>query len=249
MSPLCRVKRKSAYLEQLNRPGDSLPEVVWLVNLTIKSVSWACLWPDHEWIFNRRENAMAKRFRLNSLSRFTKESERLILETHSAGCGGIVLRWRDPDEGLPIFLLCYSSLEMDTMLDGKPVGRRPIIKPGEHVLAIRCGPSKLRDVTPHYLSQTATIDSPESGFMDSEVIPELTSNTRWKCSVEHEPGWETDGFDDSNWENMSPLLESDAPGFQYFRQNVESAGGNVLQIPDAVPVYVRFRFELGERSV
>ena len=81
-----------------------------------------------------------RRFRLNSLSRYTKESDRLVLDSYSAGCGGIVLRWRDPNEGMPIRFNLAATSMTELFLDGQPIKRATIMAPGEHVMAIRCYP-------------------------------------------------------------------------------------------------------------
>ena len=90
---------------------------------------------------NLSEALMARRrFRLNSLSRYTKKSDRLVLDTYSAGCGGIVLRWRDPNEGMPIRFNLAATSMTELYLDGQPIERATILAPGEHVMAIRCYP-------------------------------------------------------------------------------------------------------------
>lgn len=50
-----------------------------------------------------------RELKLNSISRFSKQSPRLVLEEHGhcevpAGCGGVVLRWRGADDPIALKL-------------------------------------------------------------------------------------------------------------------------------------------------
>src|SRR5262245_59385715 len=79
--------------------------------------------------------------KLNSLDRFRKQSDRLVLEEHShcevpAGCGGVVLRWRNPFAALPLLVYLYSPGKTELSLDGTPVVRTGNdVAPGEHLFA------------------------------------------------------------------------------------------------------------------
>lgn len=81
--------------------------------------------------------------RLNTLHRFTKHSERLVLEEYShcevpAGCGGVVLRWRDPSTGLPLSVLFISLGRSELWVDGQlSASSRVDLTPGAHTLALR----------------------------------------------------------------------------------------------------------------
>src|SRR5512135_2178963 len=82
---------------------------------------------------------MSDDLRLNSIERFTKQSPRLVLEQHShcevpAGCGGVVLRWRDPAAGVPLIMRLYAAGESTSLLDGRPPpSARSIVPFGPHV--------------------------------------------------------------------------------------------------------------------
>lgn len=78
--------------------------------------------------------------RINTLHRFAKHSPRLTLQEYShcevpAGCGGVVLRWVDP-EGGPIARIRGVSLgTADTWLDGAALTTdRARLNDGRHVL-------------------------------------------------------------------------------------------------------------------
>jgi hypothetical protein len=79
---------------------------------------------------------------LNSLDRFRKQPGKLVLEEHShcevpAGCGGVVLRWRNPQATIPLTVSLYTSKEGGVFLDGVELTiARLNIAPGTHVLAL-----------------------------------------------------------------------------------------------------------------
>src|SRR5690349_11986127 len=86
---------------------------------------------------------MAERdLKLNSLGRYGKSRSRLILEEHShcevpAGCGGVVLRWRNPNSGLLFIFHFFGTGKGTILLDGKPLtSGRPLVSFGEHVLSL-----------------------------------------------------------------------------------------------------------------
>src|SRR5687768_6072864 len=66
--------------------------------------------------FTSREGASVSDhdLKLNGLSRYAKESPRLVLEEYGhcevpAGCGGVVLRWRNPDQPIPMVVHSFSG--------------------------------------------------------------------------------------------------------------------------------------------
>src|SRR5262245_25722640 len=81
--------------------------------------------------------------RLNSLDRFRKHPGRLVLEEHGhcevpAGCGGVVLRWRNPLAAVPITLRLYTPVPAVMSIDGREVSTSRVdLSPGRHVLALR----------------------------------------------------------------------------------------------------------------
>src|SRR5262249_25566273 len=89
----------------------------------------------------RREGRPMADQKLNSLDRFRKRSDRLVLEAYShcevpAGCGGVVLRWRDPFACLPLIVHLYAPGESQLFLDGAAVVRTGNdVAPGEHLFA------------------------------------------------------------------------------------------------------------------
>jgi hypothetical protein len=84
---------------------------------------------------------VADKQRLNSLGRFRKHSGRLVLEEHGhceipAGCGGVVLRWRDPRAAVHALVYCYTPGQATCWLDGAELqSGRVDLAPGRHVVA------------------------------------------------------------------------------------------------------------------
>jgi len=95
---------------------------------------------------------MAEReLKLNSLGRYGKGGgSRLVLEEHGhcevpAGCGGAVLRWRNPNSGLLFLLHGFGNDEI--LLDGvSPSSARLLVPFGEHVLSLAVTELVLGDV-------------------------------------------------------------------------------------------------------
>lgn len=81
--------------------------------------------------------------RLNTLHRFAKHSPRLVLEEHGhcevpAGCGGVVLRWRNPDAGLPVVFYGGFPGAATIYVDGATLhSSRADIAFGSHILVVR----------------------------------------------------------------------------------------------------------------
>src|SRR5206468_12707267 len=80
---------------------------------------------------------------LNSLDRFRKKPERLVLEEHGhcevpAGCGGVVLRWRNPRARVPVVIRLYTPVPAAAFIDGRELTvSRVDLSPGPHVFAVR----------------------------------------------------------------------------------------------------------------
>jgi hypothetical protein len=85
---------------------------------------------------------MSNGLSLNSLDRFTKQSSRLVLETHStceapAGRIGVVLRWGNPRRGLPAVIRVAPLGEIALHINGKPcTSGRTVLPFGDGVVAL-----------------------------------------------------------------------------------------------------------------
>ena len=71
--------------------------------------------------------------RLNTVERFSKHSTRLVLEEHGhcevpAGCGGVVLQWRDPQAGLPVIVGLIGSVGRgEVFVDGEALSQQRVV--------------------------------------------------------------------------------------------------------------------------
>jgi hypothetical protein len=142
---------------------------------------------------------------LNSLDRFSKKSPRLHLEEFShcevpAGCGGVVLRWIDPEKGLPLLLLLFARAEViELFIDGHPISSsRPLVPPGRRVLALHLSGldagfrfAALLDLRQH---GDARGDPPSLLFRSR-------ADSTWRHAVARPPddSWLNAGFADAGW--------------------------------------------------
>lgn len=80
--------------------------------------------------------------RINTLHALSKYSPGLVLEEHGhcevpAGCGGVVLRWRDPAAGTPAVLSVACQGRIRAWLDDVEVHTGYLtLRPGRHVLVL-----------------------------------------------------------------------------------------------------------------
>ncbi|MFN3649962.1 MAG: hypothetical protein ACK47B_10300 [Armatimonadota bacterium] len=151
--------------------------------------------------------------KLNSLSRYSKDSPRLVREEYGhcevpAGCGGAVLRWRDPDAGVPVPVKLYTAGRGETYLDGAPLtAGRPLISFGDHQLAFEISGLDFRYLV---LSFAAVYrETEEDGIQRSRLTGEQVTvlsapDGTWKYSTEPpgDPRWRELEFDDSAWRSM-----------------------------------------------
>jgi hypothetical protein len=88
--------------------------------------------------------AVDRDLKLNSIDRYTKSSPRFLLEEHShcevpAGCGGAVLRWRDPRHEVPVLMkiAVLGGKSQGVLIDGtRPRTSRDLYAPGQHEVMI-----------------------------------------------------------------------------------------------------------------
>jgi hypothetical protein len=203
---------------------------------------------------------MAKRdLKLNSLSRYTKESPNLVLEEHGhcevpAGCGGVVLRWTNPHRSIPITFRLATTGESRFYLDGlSPESGRPMVSYGEHVIALRV---LHPDPASWILLFAGIYDGKSMGDMvlsrESEKKVQIlsASDGSWKYTT-NEPGddsWMLPGFDDATWKSMSPCdfpnpAEQDKD--RYRIEKLREAGAQSLTIPEEnQSIWIRKTFSL-----
>ena len=150
-----------------------------------------------------------KDLKLNSLSRFSKQSPLFILEgyTHCevpAGCGGVVLRWLTPDEPIPMhgdFFSNNGTLKMDALDGGDRLRTFRVWVPyGSHVLSF-----EFQEIDPSFAVVLSVMRTQDDyiRFLQPEgdtTVLSLPDGT-WKYSLGpmETIEWQKPGFDDSTW--------------------------------------------------
>jgi hypothetical protein len=190
---------------------------------------------------------MAKKQRLNSLDRFRKQSERLILEQHShcevpAGCGGVVLRWRNPMALRSVVIWVYTAGPAACFLDGAGVETGHIdLAPGPHVLAVALDKVDLSAA----LLMAAVIPAADDVWKPSTTGPSeppwklvTGAGGSWKFTLQPPgEGWNTSPFDDSTWTALvkvpTPSLNPTDQGGYACRTCAEH-GAKCLGLPDTL---------------
>lgn len=144
--------------------------------------------------------------RLNSLSRFSKQSPRLHLEEHShcevpAGCGGVVLRWYNPSEELPVLLRAYTPTPARLFINGAaPSSARPMIRPGRVSVTFEF------DVTLPGQALFMFVASHSAGYgmtPPSSIVTRSAPDGSWRFSISAPPdGWTSATFDADPWPKL-----------------------------------------------
>ena len=194
---------------------------------------------------------MAKRkFRLNSLSRFSKQSEKLVLDTYSAGCGGIVLRWRNPGAGSPILIRYESTHDVKFFLNGRPVQNSLLLPTGDYVLSTLCTPKPDSEFSERLIALQFNLHLPDN----RQPVEGYCTNTNWlfdqgnKIRNENSPAapeWTQLDYDDKSW---SPMEIGELPdreqqrGQFWMMEYMSRQGVSVLTFPEAEEIRTRFRF-------
>jgi hypothetical protein len=157
-----------------------------------------------------------KNLKLNSLSRYSKQSSRLTLEEHGhceipAGCGGVVLRWRNP-ESIPVQIHFHTHGKVDFFLDGKqPVSNLALLSYGEHVLAFRISQSLTARFQPNqgllmfagfYDEKQMNIKVIGNSQKNIYILSKPDDSWKYSLSKPANDSWLYAGFDDSAWTPM-----------------------------------------------
>lgn len=199
--------------------------------------------------------------KLNSLDRFRKQSDRLVLEQHShcevpAGCGGVVLRWRNPFVALPLLVHLYAPGKSSLWLDGEPVVRTGNnVAPGEHVFAFVLEDA---DLSAGLFMFAAIHDQ------RSKQMPPGVSESSWRLisaadrswlattepPIDRATKWTDLAYDDGDWRPLVHFAESPQTAYgdpHHFRASVcNRSSAAFLALPPATAgrgsVWVRRRF-------
>jgi hypothetical protein len=150
---------------------------------------------------------MADQQRLNSLDRFRKRPGRLVLEEHGhcevpAGCGGVVLRWRNPAAAVPVTVHLYTPVKATCWIDGaEPQTSRVDLAPGPHAVAFAL---EQVDLLADYLLLFAAVHDPKErrdqpADVSERPVKVLTAaDGTWKFRLDPPPSdaWTAAAFDD-----------------------------------------------------
>lgn len=214
---------------------------------------------------DRRRRAEAEALRLNTLERFEKgEKSRLVLEEHShcevpAGCGGAVLRWRDPERGTVLVLELQAPGPTAIYLDGEELRTGWVqLTPGEHLLALRIAPlpaeaSEDARALPDALLFAATVQIDGQPAWQRPPFEPLISREdgSWRASVTEPDGeaWREElGYDDSGWTALAWNRELEVPeDMRWHFDEFTGRGAQALALPGRRPVWIRKRFTLAEQ--
>jgi hypothetical protein len=187
---------------------------------------------------------MADKQRLNSVERFRKKPERLVLEEHShcevpAGCGGVVLRWRNPTAVLPVTVHLYTPVKAICLLDGrKPETMRIDLAPGTHVVAVHIWDV---DLSAGLVMFSATHDPKgyqdqlPAGVVERPMKVVSAADGTWKFTLVAPPDdWAALAFDDGAWAALvripTPNLERGDHG-SYQARACADQGAACLGLP------------------
>jgi len=179
--------------------------------------------------------------RLNSIDRYIKSSPNLVLEEHGhcevpAGCGGVVLRWRNPSGPLPVKLAIWLNVDkFSVTIDGTPPSTsRPLLSPGPHVVVIEVHPETEVAVQ---LLFTATAEL-EDGNKQSVTPP--PRDWLWSDVEPLQADASKVEFDATGWSSMvdSDLTPRQRKDYQISRL-IEDGAIAMKTLPRSGPVWMR----------
>lgn len=201
---------------------------------------------------------MAREQPTNSLERFRKRSPRLVLEEHDhcevpAGCGGVVLRWRNPHAAQPYFLHAWVAAgEWTVLLDGAaPPSTRIDLAPGPHVLAFSLADADRAGALLTCALLYDPADGTRSTISQTRHLSDVWSagDDTWLAAITPPPdGWATVEAPLTGW---IPLIEVAAPRLrgseegQYRLEHCQWIGARCLGLRGGRgrgPVWVRRPF-------
>jgi hypothetical protein len=186
--------------------------------------------------------------RINTLHRFAKHSPKLVLHEYShcevpAGCGGVVLRWIDPDQGRPVVVRVFGA-KGEVWLEGAPLtSSLALLRTGVRVVAVHFE----RD-------QPGPRPFTVSLYHDRSLQEDLISGgtPTWRCTTaEPRTGWEQPGFDDRGWTEPTPAPDAVIAGEESWRRSTferaRERGQQVFVFAEAA-IWLRVAFTMTEPS-
>jgi len=159
-----------------------------------------------------------KDLNLNSVSRYSKSSPQFVLEEHGhcevpAGCGGVVLRWVNPVQTIPIELWLHFSGTGKFFLDGAvPSSGRPLIKYGTHVISLQInefvadkGFLMFAGVFEEEKMIHKSFIGPKDSYARAPILSEPDGSWKYSVNPQQDDSWMQAGFDDSDWKPLTPM--------------------------------------------
>lgn len=208
---------------------------------------------------------MKKNLKLNTLSRFSKRSPNLVLEEHNhcevpAGCGGVVLRWINPQREIPLRIDLFLNGKVAQYLDGeKLMYRRPLVEIGRHTLAFEFIEFKpafgLLMFVSSVFMRNSTDDEVQSNKTNVRLISTPDGSWKYTLSEPHGDSWLYNGFDDSSWLSMveKPLPFSEKEKREEGFDKWEALGAKQLGIQEnrvkKRSVWIRKEFSLSVEGI
>jgi hypothetical protein len=208
---------------------------------------------------------MPRDLKLNALPRYSKTSPKFILEEHGhcevpAGCGGVVLRWRNPQAGIPatIWLKVFGTGH-ELFIDGiKPESGLHTLSWGRHLVSLAI--SGLDPAQPAFLfsaldKKSATVHlNTRGGPANPGSLSVLSmSDGSWKYTRTEPSGtdWLSLDYDDSAWLPMvAKELRQDEKNPDYRVKDLLGKGAVPLGISEVSgQIWIRKVFTITEGSI
>jgi hypothetical protein len=187
-----------------------------------------------------------KQLRLNSLGRYAKKSSTLVLEEHDhcevpAGCGGVVLRWRNPRAGVPLDIWLYTHSdagEVKLFFDGMPITTSRLqVSYGAHIFALSIShfPS-----SKGHLILAAVYDEEKQLHVQYmpptrklyHILSKADGSWKYVTAQPENDDWLRPGFDDTTWDGMVAVKPQHGKqeGHMYRLQEMQNLGAEHLGI-------------------
>jgi hypothetical protein len=176
---------------------------------------------------------MAREPEVNSVDRYIKSSPRFVLEEHGhcevpAGCGGVVLRWRNRFTSIPVEFVgaVLGADNWDLRIDNLELtSTRPLLAPGRHVVTLQ-----VQGVIDGEFAVFLWATSPDVG--DDPLLWTPGPRGSWRASGT-EPdsaAWTDPDFDVSRWAECRLGEIADSDEVPYSVRRARSLGAQPLTL-------------------
>lgn len=197
---------------------------------------------------------MSDDLRLNSIERFSKKSQRLILEEYGscevpAGCGGVVLRWNGIENGLRANVrIDKPTGEVESFFNGEPVGNsRARIPFGVGIFALH-----FTELEAGFDWLVVTVQHSAASWgqgREKRVLHEVSScqGSQWLWTDQAPPGnWNALDYDDSDWLLLAPsqMKLEDLEEKQRWKYRMQTDDFLPLGLPPKKEIWIRRRYQL-----